>query len=383
MHRRIVRIVLAVLALAACGHVAAADAAASNGVSHPTQAVTESAPITPATKTEFLDAYKHYQQLVADGKRKEALPYAATAYRLGLQLYGEDHANSAALALNYGDTLARTGHRKEAIEMLDRAIDLYKKHYGADAKEMVDPIMARAEANGAWNPDEQRKYFDEAIDIAEHTSKPEDLLVAHLNVEAGIHLLRDGNVDTSKDYLDDGYKQYKKQVAATDSRLLIAAFWLGKYELAVNKPHAAEPHFNEVLAATNGTSTDPLTEAAHALLVVTYEELGESEKATPHCIAVARVQPWNGNTEPKALYSKMPDYPADAKGRDGYALIEFTIDATGAVRNPKLLKTEGSDAFGAPGLSAIQSWRYAPRLVDGKPVDTTGVKTKVEFKLTP
>ena len=52
------------------------------------------------------------------------------------------------------------------------------------------------------------------------------------------------------------------------------------------------------------------------------------------------------------------------------------------MRDAKLLGTDGSDAFGEPGVSAISTWRYAPRMVDGKPVDTTGVQTKVAFKLT-
>ncbi len=384
MLRVIARTAFAVFALNACGVASAADTPASNSAaSHPAQAVTESAPKTPQTKAQFLDAYKHYQQLTAEGKREAALPYADEAYRLGLQLFGENHANTAALALNYGDTLARTGHRKEAIEMLDRAIALYQNHYGADAKETADPLMARAEATAPQDPDTQRQYFDQAIGIAEHTTKPADLLAAHLNVEAGIHLLNEGNIDAAADYLKDGYKQYQKYAAATDSRLLIAAFWLGKYNLAIDKPHAAEPYFNEVLAATNGTSTDPLTEAAHALLVVVYEKIGEPDKATPHCVAVGRIQPWDGKSPPKLLYAKVPDYPPDAKGRDGYALIEFTVDATGAVRDPKLLKTEGSDAFGAAGLAEIQTWRYAPRVVDGKAIDTHSVQAKVEFKMTP
>ena len=82
------------------------------------------------------------------------------------------------------------------------------------------------------------------------------------------------------------------------------------------------------------------------------------------------------------LYGPPPDYPAEAKGRDGYALIEFTIDAGGFVRDQKLLKTDGSDSFGEPALIAIGAWRYAPRVVDGQPLDTPGVQTQVEFKLT-
>ena len=380
------RTALIAIGLIVCGHVTAAAPPPPDAVTQaaPTtpDAVTQTAPTTPEAKAEFADAYKTYQQLTADGKRDEALPYAERAYQLGLQIFGENHKNTAALALNYGETLDRTGHRKEAVPILDQALDLYQKLYGANARDMVDPLMARGNATGAWNVKEQTGYYDQAIAIARRDST--DLLSAHLNLEAGIHLLREGNVDPSKRYLEDAYDEYHKQLAANDGRLLIAAFWLGKYNLAIEKPRVAEPYFTQVLAATEtpGAQPNPLTEGAHMLLVDIYQQLGEPAKATPHCIAVGQLDPWNGK-EPTPLYEKKPDYPEEGKGHDGYALIEFTIDASGFVRDPKLLKTEGSDAFGKPGLETITSWRYAPRFVDGKPVDTTGVQAKVEFKLIP
>ncbi len=369
------------LAILVCCVASAAEPAAP---ASPAQAITQAAPSTPAAKTEFADAYKTYQQLTADGKHDEALPYAERAYQLGLQLFGEDHANTAALALNYGETLDRTGHRKEAIQILDTAIDLYQHLYGANSLEMVDALMARGNATGTWNLNEQTHYYDEAIGIAQRDSKPNNLLTAHLDLEAGIHLLRGGNIDASKSYLESAYELYRKDLAASDGRLLVSAFWLGKYYLTVEKPKLAEPYFTQVLAATEATGAqpNPLTESAHVLLVVAYQQLGEPAKATPHCIAVGRLHPWS-DQEPTALYQNKPDYPKDAKGRDGYALIEFTIDAAGFVHDPKVVATEGSDAFAEPGLAAIATWRYAPRFVDGKPVDTTGIRAKVEFTLAP
>ena len=379
-----VRASLSAIALIISCHAIAADAT-SPAASNPPQAVTQDAPTTPAAKVEFTEAYKNYRKLSADGKHAEALPYAERAYRLGQQLFGEIHKNTAALALNYGETLEKTGHRKEAVEILDVAIELYRKLYGADSKDMVDPLMARGNASGSWDPKEQAQYYDRAIDAALRNDKPDDLLLGRLNLEAGIHLLRDGNAEDSKHFLEAAYAQYHKQLAATDSRLVLASFWLGKYYLAIEKPRAAEPYFTQVLTATDaeGAQSSPLAEGAHALLVVVYEQLGEPAKATPHCVELGRTGTWDGKTQPTPLFKTTPDYPAEAKGRDGYALIEFTIDASGSVRDPKLVKTEGSDSFGEPGLSTISAWRFAPRFADGTPVDTSGVQAKVEFNLTP
>jgi TonB family protein len=341
-------------------------------------------PATAEQRAEFADTYHTYQKLSAEGKTAESLPYAERAFELGEQIYGDDHANTAALALNFGDALDKVGRRKDAIEILDKALVLYKRVYGDHARELVDPLMARGNAAGGWNAKEKVEYYDDALTIARLYVGPDDLLLARLNLEAGIHLLRDGAVDESDRFLAAAYVQYRKQLKPDDSRLVMASFWEGKYQLASQKPRAAEPYLNDVLSAIGDRAgASPIGDAAHALLVVVYEQLGDSARATPHVIALAKAQPWDGKSVPTPLYKKDPEYPKDAKGREGSALVEFTIDADGFVRNPKLVSTDGSDAFGDPGVAAISAWRYAPQFVNGAPVATPGVQTKVDFKLAP
>ncbi|HET6472378.1 MAG TPA: TonB family protein [Pseudomonadales bacterium] len=343
------------------------------------------APVTPEQRAEFAEAYHTYQKLSADGNTDAALPYAQKAFELGEQIYGDDHANTAALALNLGDLLDKAGRRKDAIETLDKAIVLYKRVYGDTGRELIDPLMARGNAAGGWNAKEKSQFYDQALTIARLHVGPDDLLLARLNLEAGIHLLRDGAVDESDRYLAAAYMQYRKQLKPDDSRLLMASFWEGKYQLANQKPRAAEPYLNDVITALAGheSQPNPLGQAAHALLVVAYQQLSDPARATPHVLALAKTQPWDGSSVPVPLYKKDPDYPKDAKGLEGYAIVEFTIDADGTVSDPKLVSTQGSDAFGEPALAAIRGWRFTPHLVDGKPVATAGVKQKVDFKLVP
>jgi len=341
--------------------------------------------VTPEQRAEFAEAYRTYQKLAADGKSTEALPYAQRAFELGELIYGDDHKNTAALALNLGETLDKVGHRRDALEVLDKAIALYKRVYGDTARDVVDPLMARGNATGAWNAKEKVQFYDDALTIARLHVAPDDLLLARLNLEAGIHLLRDGAVDESDRFLAAAYVQYRKQLKPDDSRLAMASLWEGKYQLANQKPRAAEPYLNDVLTALGGhdATSNPIGQAAHALLITTYEQLGESARATPHVLAIAKSQPWDGTSLPMPLYKTDPDYPNDAKGREGFAIVEFTIDADGFVRDARLLSTDGSDAFGVPAIAAVQKWRYAPHLVDGAPVATPGVKAKIEFKATP
>jgi tetratricopeptide (TPR) repeat protein len=127
-----------------------------------------------AAKAEFADAYRTYKRLIDEGKNEEALPYAERAYQLGLQIYGEGHTNSAALALNLGETYDKTGHRKEAVKTLDKAIELYQRAYGKESRELIDPVMARADATGAWDGKARDAMYDQALDIA-RSSQVDDL----------------------------------------------------------------------------------------------------------------------------------------------------------------------------------------------------------------
>ncbi|HEY6599548.1 MAG TPA: TonB family protein [Pseudomonadales bacterium] len=368
-----IRVCIGVFAVVACGYAFAAD--------------TQDPPSTVSadTKSEFVAAYRKYEALMAEDKSEEALPHAEVAYRLGTEIYGRNHKNTAALALNYGQLLIKQNQVKAAIPVLDDAIEQYRQIYGKDAKELVDPLMSRGNATGAWAPKQQLVYYDAALDIARATLNPDDLLLAQLNLEAGIHLLRDGNVEQSKAFFDAAYEQYKKQVAASDARFVVTSFWLGKYYLTSEKPRIAEPYFNQVLAAFEGAGApeNTLATATHALLVMTYQQLGEPARATPHYVAVGKMQPWSDSALQTPLYRLPPSYPPDAKGREGMAVLEFTIDADGYVREPKLLRTDGSDSFGEPALAAISGWRYAPRFVDGNPVATPGMQAEVRFKLVP
>ena len=123
---------------------------------HPAE---ESPADAAAARAEFAEAYKTFKRLNDEGKNEEALPYAERAYRLGLQIYGENHTNTAALALNLGEAYEKTGHRKEAVKTLDKAIELYQLVYGQDSRELIDPFMARANATGAWDAKTRDMFY--------------------------------------------------------------------------------------------------------------------------------------------------------------------------------------------------------------------------------
>ena len=77
-----------------------------------------------------------------------------------------------------------------------------------------------------------------------------------------------------------------------------------------------------------------------------------------------------------------PVYPARAlsRGLEGYVDMSFTVTTTGTVRDPIVLFSTSS-LFERAATRAVLKFKYKPRVVDGIPVDVTGVKTRISFQI--
>lgn len=77
-----------------------------------------------------------------------------------------------------------------------------------------------------------------------------------------------------------------------------------------------------------------------------------------------------------------PDYPPRAlsRGIEGWVIVQFTISATGTVKDPKIVDSSNS-VFNEAALKAIARWRYNPKVEEGVAVERVGVQTKLVFQL--
>ena len=77
-----------------------------------------------------------------------------------------------------------------------------------------------------------------------------------------------------------------------------------------------------------------------------------------------------------------PDYPprAVSRGLQGWVIVQFTISATGTVKDAIVVKSSSS-IFEQAALKAIVRWRYNPKVEDGVAVERVGVQTKLVFQL--
>ncbi|MEZ5896794.1 MAG: energy transducer TonB [Parvularculaceae bacterium] len=78
-----------------------------------------------------------------------------------------------------------------------------------------------------------------------------------------------------------------------------------------------------------------------------------------------------------------PTYPENcrAKGAQGVVIVEFDITADGAVVNPRIISSPNS-CFDRAVMKTMLRWRYAPKMVDGRPTPQRGVREAFNFQLT-
>jgi protein TonB len=78
-----------------------------------------------------------------------------------------------------------------------------------------------------------------------------------------------------------------------------------------------------------------------------------------------------------------PTYPPreEARGVEGWVIVQFTVTAIGTVRDAVVIESEPNSVFDAAALEAIGRWRYNPRVDRGVAVDRVGLRTKILFQL--
>lgn len=93
-----------------------------------------------------------------------------------------------------------------------------------------------------------------------------------------------------------------------------------------------------------------------------------------------------------------PMYPQRAlsRGLSGWVIVSFTVTAQGTVSNPTVVQNcawikgprqtgdchdNPNSVFDSAAIRAALKFKYKPRVIDGKPVDTAGVENKITFKL--
>lgn len=78
-----------------------------------------------------------------------------------------------------------------------------------------------------------------------------------------------------------------------------------------------------------------------------------------------------------------PIYPrrAQTRGISGYCIVEYTVTASGAIRDPKPVDCQPAGVFESASVKAAEKFKYKPRVVDGVAIEVGGVQNKFTYEL--
>jgi protein TonB len=76
-------------------------------------------------------------------------------------------------------------------------------------------------------------------------------------------------------------------------------------------------------------------------------------------------------------------YPRRAlqRGIEGYVDVEFTVTKLGSVSNPKVINASPKGIFEQAAMDATLKYKYKPRVVNGEPMEVSGVEVRVTFEI--
>ncbi|MCH1930290.1 energy transducer TonB [Shewanella sp. A25] len=332
-----------------------------------------------ASEITFSQAYSDYKAAVTQEDKAKIETSAQLAFQLGETQFAKESVDLANLAMNWASAIEQqiTTYRfsddnkpkvAQAHDLYQLALTNYKKHYGEQSLELIDPLLGLAETEA--KAQYAKEHYQKAIEIAEKSANKK--LLADIKMAAFQRLSHTELYTRSvKDYAFDAYEIYKEVLPENAIDRVKATYIVGAVEFAEKHDKKAEPLLLEVVKQFGALNySHPYALSAHAYLVELYERSGKREESTAHCLAIGKMRPWADTQQQQPIFRTAPDYPMSyaKQGRNGYVTLNLTIDEMGFVRNPEVIESKGGPLFERETLKMIDQWRYAPKFENGKPI---------------
>jgi|GEM_PF-486278 len=317
-------------------------------------------------------AYRQYQELIAQGPqmRAQAEAPAREAYELALEVLGDAHATTAALAMNYGNVLA---DGDAAARVLEQALEITENLHGDDALELIDPLMALGDSATAHSEfADARGHYARALEIAQRQPEPDSFLNAIIAIQLGTTAF---SLDRPRETIQH-LSMARDALAAIDNdiarvRLATANFWIGRYHIQQEAPAEAIAPLQEALAVFERfPEARQLSVNSLMALVEAHETLGQRTEATPHVQNLG-----TGTSAPTLVYRPQQSH---ALWEQGAVDLQFDVDAEGFVQNVRVPEGTAPE-FATAVREAVTALRYAPRHNNGAAAATSDVRLAFQF----
>ena len=318
---------------------------------------------------EFNAAYFQYGEMkdTDPGAAREA---ARRAYEMGKDLFGAESERSAMLAVNYATLI---GNESDARSYLDEAIEIYQSVFGFDSEGMINPLIGlglRLSKQGKSDLGEE--YYSRALRLSERHLGSYSSKTGYIQLELGALLLKAGRLDTSWRHLQSArhilsqYTDSGSKSGLTRTYLLIGEYYLARqdYRAAIEPLLISLKDFNSFPSAS-------ITVRNHVGLIKAYENLNESINATFHCLAIGATRRLAKGENLKPVF-RVPVQKAGENYFLSGVRVYFTVDREGYAVDPVITEELKNSELNGALIKAIKQFRFAPRFLAGKAVDSPG-----------
>lgn len=339
---------------------------------------------------KFKAVYKKYEErdTLAINRKTCGIELALRALELGKKVFPENSKNLANLAYNYAVSY-READLSIKRDVITYAVGRFEVAFGKESAEIL-PVYEDACIAGiedAQNPKDF--YCTRAAKLSGKINGSDSLEYVDTVLNVSTVMLANSKYywDDEKDLLLAARDILIKKSADKDLRMARIDFNLGKLQASLDRHKKAIEYYEQALAILDQPAfkSNRLTSNTHAFMVESLEALGLKDEATKHCLILAQLAPSLDSKTMQPLYALVPKYPSNAikTGIEGVVNIEFSVDESGYVINPKVISTTvNNNVLENASLETVKKYRYAPRIQEGKPVATEGVTQSFSFKIS-
>lgn len=211
----------------------------------------------------FGEAYSAYQAALDAGDSASLAAAAKRAYELGQAYFGPSNANTAALALNYGNALIRSGaDAGAAVDVLREAERIYEALHGPSSLDLAEVNLALADAQPRY--EDRHAAVTGALEIYRAAAPDDRAGYAQVlfSGAAALTAARPGSLE-AEPLLEEALEILEEELGDKSPSLIPVLIELGNLGMNRSPPAAAFPdHYRR--AARIARSSDALDDAAVA-----------------------------------------------------------------------------------------------------------------------
>ena len=341
---------------------------------------------------KFNKDYAEIQELISSGQLREAGDGALAAVPLAEVVFNTDPENLANyyyLVAQLQATQPWSGMAREAVPIAERAVEMMSNLHGDVSGEAL-----RA-----------RSYMLRILTYAMRGAENRESIASKLRVQTAkaLKLVKDVETAAAADLylaLSGSAQTISKAKKYSDSASEIFASIHGaKSKEAIQAKVASarflkrEKQIRELTSILEFIDREKnlllLKAGVHQKLAVLHVLGGEEEASMRHNIAASEAFELLGQakaivaSEYLPIVKANPKYPrrAQLRGIEGYVVLEYVVDETGRVVNPRVLEAKPRRTFDKAAIEATHLYRYLPAVKEGQPIAVSGVRTRITFEM--